>query len=141
MTHADDLLHLANDLRIACQHVSRRVRFESTSEVAPHQISVLIGLRDRARTPGELAEIEKVSAPSLTRTVNCLVERGFIARDNHPNDGRAKLLTLTEDGRAALERTARARDDWMVRHLEGLTDQERALLRKATDLLTRVIAP
>lgn len=141
MTSTDDLLHLANDLRIACQHVSRRVRFESTSEVAPHQISVLIGLRDRARTPGELAEIEKVSAPSLTRTVNCLVERGLIARDNHPSDGRAKVLTLTDEGRAVLERTARARDDWMVRHLEGLTVQERVLLRQATDLLTRVVVP
>lgn len=141
MSSTDDLLHLANDLRIACQHVSRRVRFESTSEVAPHQISVLIGLRDRARTPGELAEIEKVSAPSLTRTVNCLVERGLIARDNHPSDGRAKVLTLTDEGRAVLERTARARDDWMVRHLEGLTVQERVLLRQATDLLTRVVVP
>lgn len=139
MKTSDDLLHLANDLRIACQHVSRRVRFESTSEVAPHQISALMGLRDQARTPGELAEIEKVSAPSMTRTVNCLVERGLVAREDHPGDGRQKLLSLTDEGRATLERTRQARDDWMVRHLEGLDEDERALLRQAADLLTRVI--
>lgn len=140
MPESDPLLTLANDLRIACQHISRRVRFESTSEVAPHQTSVLMGLRNSPRTPGELAEIERVSPPSMTRTVNCLVERGFIARDNHPSDGRQKVLTLTEEGRAVLARTSRARDDWMVRQLDGLTEDEQALLRKATDLLAQVVS-
>jgi len=137
---SDSLLHLANDLRIACQRVSRRVRFESPSPVPPHQISALMGLRDRPRTPGELAELEKVSAPSMTRTVNCLVASGLVERTDHPTDGRQKLLTLTAEGRAVLERTRRARDDWMVRHLEGLSEEERALLRRATDLLARVVA-
>ncbi len=140
MPDTDELLHLASDLRIACQHVSRRVRFESTADVAPHQISVLAALRHNPRTPGELAEIERVSAPSMTRTVNCLVERGFVDRDSHPSDGRQKLLTLTAQGRAILERTARARDDWMVRQLERLSADERALLRRATDLLATVVA-
>lgn len=136
---SDALLGLASDLRLACQRVSRRVRFESTSELAPHLVSVLANLRKGSATPGELAEIERVSAPSMTRTINCLVDRGLADRDDHPSDGRSKVVTLTEAGLETLERTARARDDWMVHQLEGLTKEERHLLRAATDVLNRVL--
>ena len=40
-----ELAELANDLRLACQLISRRVRFESTSDIPPHQISVLFAVR------------------------------------------------------------------------------------------------
>lgn len=133
------LLSLASDLRIACQRVSRRVRYESEGELAPHLVSALADLRKGPLTPGELAEIERVSAPSMTRTINCLAERGLIARDDHPSDGRSKVVSLTDEGAAALDRIRRVRDDWMVHQLEGLTKEERALLREATKLLNRVL--
>lgn len=131
---------LASELRIACQRVSRRVRFESSAELPPHQVSALSNLRKRSLTPGELAEIERVSAPSMTKTVNCLVDKGLVARVDHPDDGRSKMLSLTTDGRAVLDRIARARDDWMVRRLHGLTKEERAVLRDAVEILQRVVA-
>jgi len=129
---------LANDLRIACQRVSRRVRFESSDELAPHLVSALSQLKHGPKTPGELAEVERVSPPSMTRTVNFLVEKGLISRDDHPSDGRSKVLELTDEGRATLARVARARDDWMLHQLEGLTREERKLLREASELLNRV---
>ncbi|MCC6498169.1 MAG: MarR family transcriptional regulator [Propionibacteriaceae bacterium] len=135
----DALPDLASDLRIACQRISRRVRFESSSELAPHLVSALANLRHGPLTPGELAEIERISAPSMTKTINCLVERGLVSRDDHPSDGRSKVLTLTADGEAVLDRTARARDDWMVRQLQGLSGEEIALLNDATAVLNRVV--
>ncbi|HML50595.1 MAG TPA: MarR family transcriptional regulator [Propionicimonas sp.] len=133
------MISLANDLRIACQRVSRRVRFESTTELAPHQVSALSNLRRGPLTPGELAEVEQVSAPSMTKTVNCLVDKGLVTRTDHPDDGRCKVLTLTDAGLEALAHVAQARDDWMVRQLAGLSAEERALLRQATELLNRVL--
>lgn len=135
----DALLNLASDLRIACQRVSRRVRFESSSELAPHLVSALANLRHGPTTPGELAEIERISPPSMTKTINCLVDRGLVSREDHPSDRRSKVLTLTAEGRAVLDRTARARDDWMVRQLQVLTEEERALLQNATEVLNRVL--
>jgi DNA-binding MarR family transcriptional regulator len=135
----DALLSLAGELRIACQRVSRRVRYESSAELAPHLVSALAQLRKGPKTPGELADIERVSAPSMTKTINCLVERGLVARADHPSDGRSKMVTLAEAGRSMLDRTARARDDWMVHQLEGLTTKERELLTEATTLLNRVL--
>jgi DNA-binding MarR family transcriptional regulator len=131
---------LANDLRIACQRVSRRVRFESSAELPPHHVSALSNLRRGSLTPGELADIERVSAPSMTKTVNCLVDKGLVTRVDHPDDGRCKVLSLTDEGRATLDRIARARDNWMDDLLDGLTGDERRLLREATDLLNRVLA-
>lgn len=132
------LTHLANEVRIACQRVSRRVRFES-SELAPHLVSAMFNLRHGPRTPGELAEAERVSAPSMTRTVNCLVEKGFVERVEHPSDGRSKVLSLSADGGVALDRIIRERDDWMVAKLRRLTADERDLLQDAATLLNRVV--
>ena len=60
---------LANDLRIACQRVSRRVRFESTDELAPHLVSALSHLLKGSRTPGELAELERQKFTRLQNIV------------------------------------------------------------------------
>ena len=135
MTHPG----LANDLRIACQRVSRRVRFESTDELSPHLVSALAHLKKGPCTPGELADLERVSPPSMTRTLNCLVERGLVVSGDHPSDGRSKLVVLTDAGQATMDRIGQARDDWMLHQLEGLTKAEQDLLKEAAVLLNRVV--
>ncbi len=132
------LAHLANDLRLACMRISRRVRFESTQVVAPHQFSVMARLEDRALTPRELAEIERVSPPSMTRTVAGLVERGLVTRTDDPLDGRQVFISLTVQGLSLLNETRRQRDAWMATRLKGISADEREVLVKATAILTRV---
>ncbi len=131
---------LTSDLRMVCMRISRRVRFESTMDVAPHQFSVLARLEDGPRTPKEVAEIEQVSAPSMSRTVNGLVEMGLVARADDPTDGRQIILSLTTEGRKAVRETRRRRDQWLATRLEHLSDDERDLLARATALLERVAA-
>jgi DNA-binding MarR family transcriptional regulator len=118
--------------------ISRRVRFESTHAVAPHQFSVMARLDDRALTPRELAEIERVSPPSMTRTLAGLVERGLVARQDDPLDGRQVFISLTPEGLSLLRETRRQRDAWMASRLKGITAEEREVLVKATAILTRV---
>lgn len=131
---------LTSDLRMACMRISRRVRFESPATLAPHQFSVLARLEQRPRTPKELAAIEKVTAPSMSRTVAALVEAGMVARADDPADGRQVILSLTPEGRRTLRDIRRRRDQWFAARLEKLTDDERALLAQATALLERVAA-
>lgn len=133
-----ELVTLANDIRIACMRISRRVRFESDPELAPHQFSALIRLEAGTRTNTELAEIEKVSAPSMKRTTQCLVERGLVARATDPTDGRLVILSLTPEGRKVIKRIRRHRDEWMLEQLERLTDDERELLQHASTVLAKV---
>jgi DNA-binding MarR family transcriptional regulator len=132
------LAHLASDLRLACMRISRRVRFESTQVVAPHQFSVMARLEDTALTPRSLAEIERVSPPSMTRTVAGLVERGLVIRTDDPLDGRQVFISLTPQGLLLLMETRRRRDAWMATRLKGITADEREVLIRATAILTRV---
>ena len=132
------LAHLANDLRLACMRISRRIRFESTQAVAPHQFSVMARLERKALTPREIAEIERVSPPSMTRTVAALVERGLVTRTDDPLDGRQVFISLTAEGLLMLHETRRRRDAWMATRLKGITADEREVLVKASVILTRV---
>ena len=131
---------LTSDLRMACMRISRRVRFESNTSLAPHQFSVLARLEEQPHTPNQLAAIEKVSAPSMSRTVAGLVEVGLVARADDPTDGRQVILSLTAEGRRTLRDIRRRRDQWFAARLEKLTDDERAVLAQATALLERVAA-
>ena len=129
---------MASDLRLACMRISRRVRFESSHDVAPHQFSVLCRLDDAPRTPGELAEIERVAKPSMTRTVAALVERELVLRQDDPSDGRQVILSLTDEGRRTLRAIRRRRDAWMSSRVSLLTPEEQEVLTRATEILTRV---
>jgi DNA-binding MarR family transcriptional regulator len=129
---------LAGELRLACMRISRRVRYESTHVVAPHQFSVLCRLEDAPRTPGELAEIEKVSAPSMTRTVSALAERGLVDRTADPDDKRQVIVSLTTDATTLLKEIRRKRDAWMSVRVGHLTPEEQDILLQASAILTRV---
>ena len=131
---------LAHDLRLACMRVSRRVRFESSDETAPHQFSVLARLEPQAATVGELAEVERVRAPSMSRTVAGLEHEGLVRRDSDPTDGRVARISLTRAGRQTLAQERDRRDAWMAQRLGGLPSAEREILRTATVLLDKVLA-
>jgi DNA-binding MarR family transcriptional regulator len=118
--------------------ISRRVRFESTQIVAPHQLSVMARLEKNPLTPGELAVIECVSPPSMTRTVAALVERELVARQDDPLDGRQVFLSLTPLGLSTLKETRRKRDAWMATRLKGISADEREVLIRASVILTRL---
>jgi DNA-binding MarR family transcriptional regulator len=49
-----------------------------------------------------LAESLGTDAPAATVAVNDLAQRGLVTRSEHPDDRRAKLVSLTAAGRAAL---------------------------------------
>lgn len=131
---------LATELRQVCMRISRRSRFENTQELAPHQFSVLAQVEKGVDRAGELARIECVSAPSMSRTVAALVDRGLLARADDPEDGRASVLSLTTDGRACLHGVRRSRDAWMLTRIDSLTDEECRTLERAGEILERVAA-
>ncbi|MFK5581933.1 MarR family winged helix-turn-helix transcriptional regulator [Serinicoccus sp. LYQ131] len=119
--------------------VARKVRFDADNTIAPHRFSVLVRLHDRPRTLGELAAIEQVSAPSISRTVAQLHEQGYVDRAPDPDDGRLVHLSLTDAGREVVDRERALRDAWMAARLEGLSEGDRELLRKAAVLIEQVL--
>lgn len=126
-----------DDLRLAIMRLSRRMRAERADEdVTDGQLSVLIVLfKEGAQTLGSLAEHERVTPPSMNRTVNALVEAGLVTRDSSPDDGRKVLLALTPSGVEIVNETKRRRVAWFARQLDGLTPAQRAALDVAAPIL------
>ncbi len=135
---AQQLTRMATDLRLACMRISRRVRYESSHDVAPHQFSVLCRLEETPRTPGELADIERVAKPSMTRTLAALVERGLVGRQADPTDGRQVIVSITAEGRASVRSIRRKRDAWMASRVANLTPEEQDVLQRAAVILDKV---
>jgi DNA-binding MarR family transcriptional regulator len=134
---------LAAELRVALMRAVRKIRQQRSSNVITDgQYSVLAWLdRHGPLTPRELAEREQVQPPSMTRTVNALVEAGLVGRTGHPDDGRQILVAITEAGTQEVKETRRRRDAWLAKKLAGLDQREREVLAEAGQILVRVVGP
>jgi DNA-binding MarR family transcriptional regulator len=136
---------LATALRISVSRLARRLRAQRTSSGLPEamlsetQLAALSALeKHQAMTPGELADHEKVQPPSMTRVIAVLEERNLVHRSAHPTDRRQAVLTVTEDGRALVQRVRRRKDAWLARRMTELTAAERATLRAAVPILEKL---
>ncbi|MFA6297867.1 MAG: MarR family transcriptional regulator [Nocardioides sp.] len=132
---------LAAELRLSVMRLRRRLASERDpdNELSMNSMAVLGALyRNGELTVGDLAKIEMVQPPSMTRTVNYLVEGGFAGRRPHDTDGRQVLVELTERGRTTLLADRARRDEWLTRRLRDLTPDERAVLRRAAPILERL---
>lgn len=133
---------LAGELRVAISASARRIRSRrGAADLPDPQFNVLaILLRQGPLTPGSLADAEHVQPPSMTRTVNALVDLGFVAKSEHPTDGRQVVVSLTEAGEAEVRETRRRRDAWLAQQLTSLTPDERSTLAEAAQLLRKIAA-
>jgi DNA-binding MarR family transcriptional regulator len=136
---------LATALRISVSRLARRLRAQRTlsgmteAVLSETQLAALSALEvHHAMTPGELAEHEKVQPPSMTRVIAVLTERNLVVKSPHPTDGRQVILTVTEEGRAVVQRVRRRKDAWLAQRLAELTAAERATLRAAVPILEKL---
>lgn len=127
-------------LRMIIQRLARRIRAERAGEsISDTQLGVLWRLRnDGPTTPGELAAAERVSAPSMNRTLNALEASGFVRRDPSDDDARKVRVSLTASGDHIIVETRRLRRQWFHAQLEELSPTERAALEAARPVLDRL---
>ena len=132
---------LASQLRLSVMRLRRRLANERhpDNELSLGAMAVLGCLsRHGELTVGELAALERVQPPSMTRTVTCLEELGHVVRRRHESDGRQVVVALTDTGRDTVAADRRRRDAWLTRQLSDLTPHERAVLREAAPILERL---
>lgn len=124
---------LATDLRTAVMRTSRRLRIEATGDaITPGQYTVLAHLLSGgSQTLGALAEREQVQAPSMTRIVNALTDKGLVSRSAHPEDGRQVHIRITPAGEAVLTESRSQRTAWLAQRIAGLSDEEQRTLSRA----------
>jgi DNA-binding MarR family transcriptional regulator len=130
---------LASEVRTAVARLARRLRQEGTEDATPSQLTALATLYvNGPMAPGELAAHERVKPPSMTRIVAALEEKGLVAREQG-KDARFVRISLTDAGRTVYETYRRRRDAWLFEQMKSLSADERDVLEKAAEIMTRLV--
>ncbi len=132
---------IARALRRSVTLLMRRLRLNRTEEVfSPFKLIVLGSLyRGGPVTATDLAGRERIRPQSLTRLLAFLEKRGFVSRQPDGTDRRRLLISLTEDGKRALEMDFRRREAWLSAAMTRcLSAVERDALFHASRLLDRI---
>ena len=92
-------------------------------------------------TPGELSRSTMVTTGGMTKRLDRLESLGLIRREPDPRDRRGRLIAVTEDGRAIIDRAVEAHLENEERLLADLSaarrEQLAALLRELLSALDR----
>jgi DNA-binding MarR family transcriptional regulator len=116
--------------------MARRLRQETGVDLGPSQVASLATIdRHGPLSPSELAEIERIKRPTVTRIVRHLEEGGLVERVKDPLDGRASILTITTEGRALLKRLRERKTAYVAKRLSSMDAEDRRTLERAAELL------
>ncbi len=137
----DERHETANALHSVALRLLRRARTADASmDLDGPRASALSVLVFAGPLPiGRLAAAEQVSPPAITKTVNALEAAGLARRLPSVSDRRVVLVQATSKGRALLEHGRAARVRMVADLLAGLTERDRKTLRRAADLIARLI--
>lgn len=132
----------AATLRIAIVRTARRLRQEAaaeTSGLTPTSVAALATIeRHGPITPSEIAAIERVKRPTITRTLGCLEREGLIDRTPDPADGRSSLVSVNGAGRERLRRLRGRKNAYLARRMRDLSAEEVETLERAAAILERM---
>jgi DNA-binding MarR family transcriptional regulator len=116
---------VASRLRIAVNRLQRRLRQQSLGGLSPAQASALGSVHRHGNpTLGELAALEQVQPPTMTRIVANLADAGMVTREADAKDRRSARVRLTPAGERALERMRTLKNAFLLRRLAELGDDE-----------------
>jgi DNA-binding MarR family transcriptional regulator len=129
-------------LRMAIVRTARRLRQEAaieTTGLTPTSVAALATIeRHGPLTPSEVAEIERVKRPSITRTLGCLEREGLIERAADPADGRSSLVSVNAAGRERLRRLRSRKNAYLARRMRDLSTGDVETLERAAEILDRM---
>ena len=121
-------------MRTVAAHMRR-----SPDALAPAQMGTLMKVAMGPCTMSTLARHQAVSLPTMSKSVDMLVRRGWLERWADKRDRRQTMVRLTVEGRRVLTDIKKRNRKHVGRSLAGLTAAEREQLVGVTRALTRVL--
>ena len=130
----------ADRLHSAAIHLLRSLRREDASlGIGPAGLSVLsVLVFGGPKTVGQLATIEQVTAPTMSRIVSTLERGGLVERLTDAADRRRQVVHPTSTGRIVMKRGRSNRVYELARRIDDLPDADVALLARAAVVIERV---
>jgi|SRR2546430_2518841 len=135
-----ELLQTADKLHSAAIHLLRRLRVrDRESGVGPAQLSALsVLVFGGPRSLGELADVEQVRPPTMSRIVSGLTAVGLVRREA-TEDGRRVRLVATAKGTKILWEGRKRRVESLANALAALDETEQGRLRELAELLPEIV--
>jgi DNA-binding MarR family transcriptional regulator len=128
-----------DELRMLLQRVARRIRNNrADGTMSDAKLGVLFRLEVSPATPGLLAERERVTPPSMNRTLNTLEQSGLVTRSPDLDDARKVIVAITDSGLDVIRETRRLRTRWFSQQVAALSPEERAALEAVIPVLRRI---
>jgi DNA-binding MarR family transcriptional regulator len=127
---------LAARLFVSIGRLTRSVRRQETATISHGEISALITLvRSGPLRLSELAAKEGVTAPSMSRIVTDLTEKGYVRRERVAHDRRASLVIITDAGASVAGEAWLTVAEELRRRVSLLGEAEREAMRNALPAL------
>jgi DNA-binding MarR family transcriptional regulator len=102
----------------------------------------LLRISDEDVNVKDVADGLHMSLPAMSRSLDKLVQRGYVGRTESEKDRRAKLVRLLPAGRAVLDEIEQARKSAVEEFTATLSDDERAALHAALlPIVERIPSP
>jgi DNA-binding MarR family transcriptional regulator len=138
---AIDTTVTAERLRPVLLRLARELRKETEAlGVTGRQAALLWLVREHpGSTLGELAELERISSPSLSAHVDRLERAGLLARVRSSDDRRRVGLQLTPAGARLVRRVRRRRTAWLAQRLAALDERDVEAIDRAIDPLMTLL--
>ena len=132
---------LADRLHSAAIHLLRRLRKGDAAEglSAPRLSALSVVVFAGPLTLGELAKAEQVRPPTMTRLVDALERARLVTRQADAGDGRIVVIRATAKGRSLLARGRARRVAALAADLAGLSAGDEAALRRAVEVIERIV--
>jgi DNA-binding MarR family transcriptional regulator len=111
----------------------------SRHTIEPSQWATLRRLSRSPCTMSELARFKEVSLPTMSRSVEMLVRRGWVERCVDAADRRQTLVQLTASGRRLLADCRRRAELLLAERLQPLTTEQRDQISSSLRLLREAL--
>ena len=142
LTADTDITEIATRLRLAVARLGRQLRQQAGTGLSPSQHSVLASIdANTTLTLGELAVIEQVAPPTITRIVAKLADDGLVERTVDPVDRRVARVSVTPEGHRRMESSRHRRNAWLARRLDELPPGDVDRVAAALDVLEELAGP
>ena len=129
-----------DQLRLVLLRLARRIRTNSSGRITPSQLAVLGTIvRRKQLTVGQIAELEHVKPPSVSKIVAALERGGLVGRRTDPHDRRCAHIAATSDGVAYVEEVRAAGRTWLASQLATLDNDDVAAIEAALPALDRLL--
>jgi len=124
-------------MRVTMRHTMRNfMLFAKEHNYSMAQLNAIFRIRHKGVCGvSDLGDEMGVTSAAASQLLEKLVQQGFAARTEDPQDRRNKLITLTETGEQVAEQSMQARQGWLDQLAEQLSPTEQEQVNAALEIL------